>query len=760
MSLMKGNLSSNGLFTATDSIRGLRLIAPGTYPSYFGLECGDGVDWYFWVNNSDNLVMDNDPPASDHATAGTIVTGSGYGGANKTLSNLGTVAIATDFLPNGTIDLGNTSNYFAEGYITKWLGHANSTITATDGVFTVVGSFVFGASGGAAGNADLVWHAHTDTNFVTFDEDQECVTFEDETFLKFGTGRDMSFDWDGTDFNVDAAASNKIFMFGEARDLDVVLKSQSSDTNDVAWDASGKTLQLAGAAVLAFGGSAPLTHSDGFTITFDESDTLNIDTLTGNAGDVVRFGETYTCDVYFDGLAGYDMRWKADVDELQLYDNAQFRLGTSATLHLDMWADGTDMHIEAGVANGKVQWGMTNATDLYLHGATANRDCFWDASEDELVLADNAILVFGGNATTGADDLIMTSNGTVVNATLGSTTASLNLITGTGTVHGFAVDGTTGSWVGANNVGLVEINTDGVIKAGANLLRIDSSGANTAASFAVEIIVSGTVAGSTLGTALNITDTGAVAGTSYAAYINSTANAALNLVTGAVDKEALVMTGVQGQTASILHADGDTGTGWIGADVTGLVHINTKVAHDHVGATNLYVGNATGAVKASAAGSLARFINTGAAQAGAIMVEIAAKDSTEYALDISKGLVEVAEHVHAKGYEYNVVTRTANDAGDGTAIIAAGEQFLQVDTTTADDADIITLPAGLAGMIIYIYNSDGTYDFVIDANASETINGGANITLGQDDLAILRCVADGVWVASEIAANGALSTAA
>ena len=130
-------------------------------------------------------------------------------------------------------------------------------------------------------------------------------------------------------------------------------------------------------------------------------------------------------------------------------------------------------------------------------------------------------------STTSNDGLLInTGHAADINLKLSSTAA--------GTGQMFEVDGTTGDWVGANDVGMVDIHTDGVLIAGGNLLRVDSSGANEAASHAVEIITSGALEGSTSGTALNITDTGATAGTSYAVYIASTSNEALHVDTGKV----------------------------------------------------------------------------------------------------------------------------------------------------------------------------------------------------------------------------------
>ena len=84
------------------------------------------------------------------------------------------------------------------------------------------------------------------------------------------------------------------------------------------------------------------------------------------------------------------------------------------------------------------------------------------------------------------------------------------------------IDGTTGAgWIGAANVGMFDINSDGAL-------------ADVAASMA-RLAYSGNAAGaSQLGSCLRIEETGAASGTSYAMYISSTNNEALRIEAGTV----------------------------------------------------------------------------------------------------------------------------------------------------------------------------------------------------------------------------------
>ena len=99
----------------------------------------------------------------------------------------------------------------------------------------------------------------------------------------------------------------------------------------------------------------------------------------------------------------------------------------------------------------------------------------------------------------------------------------------------------------------------------------------------------------------------------------------------------------------------------------------------------------------------------------------------------------------------------ATNTGATTGTILHGEGFITADTTTADDADIVILPSAVAGMILWVYNSDGTYDFELTAAAGDKINGGAAAgasTVGQDVLVRLVAVDAENWIATQFAADG------
>lgn len=210
--------------------------------------------------------------------------------------------------------------------------------------------------------------------------------------------------------------------------------------------------------------------------------------------------------------------------------------------------------------DGATGIGMVNLSALGAHGhANASLLNITDATGASIGAARGSCLRMVDTTTNGADSwvayLSSTANDGLLITTALAAAIDLKLSSSAaGTAAMFDVDGTTGHWVGANDVGMVDVHSDGVLIAGGNLLRLDSSGANNTNSHVLEIIASGAFQGSTSGTALNITDTGATAGTSYAAYISSTSNEALHVDAGTVQIDEDITIGVN-STGGAGHID-------------------------------------------------------------------------------------------------------------------------------------------------------------------------------------------------------------
>ena len=247
------------------------------------------------------------------------------------------------------------------------------------------------------------------------------------------------------------------------------------------------------------------------------------------------------------------------------------------------------------------------------------------------------------------------------------------------------IDGGTGAgWDGADGVGMVQLNGDGAhAHANASLLNIvDATGASIA---------------SGRGTSLRIIDTTTVGADSWVAYIDTTANDGLLIDTGHADSINLKLTGLQAQVASMAVIDGSTGTGWDGADNVGMLHLVSDSAHVDAGATMLYVANSTQSI-AAAEGNLARFINTGAAQADASMIEITAKDETEYAITVTAGISNFEAHgimtAFGGGTDLTGTPTAAEFTGEFTATALSRPGFIGVAEDSGSNVNYLVVSDG------------------------------------------------------------------
>lgn len=72
----------------------------------------------------------------------------------------------------------------------------------------------------------------------------------DNVSTYYGDGKDVSFTWDGTDFDVLAAADDTVIKFGDGTESFDVWVYGSAAANYLLWDASANTLSLQGGAYL------------------------------------------------------------------------------------------------------------------------------------------------------------------------------------------------------------------------------------------------------------------------------------------------------------------------------------------------------------------------------------------------------------------------------------------------------------------------------------------------------------------------------
>jgi hypothetical protein len=230
---------------------------------------------------------------------------------------------------------------------------------------------------------------------------------------------------------------------------------------------------------------------------------------------------------------------------------------------------------------------------------------------------------------------------------------------------------------------MVHITQDApAIHAGATLIYAANSGKNIAAA-------EGSVA--------RFLDTGTATASTYGVEIHSTNNTGLHLTTGAVGASHMLATALEAQTSSMITVDGSTGTGWDGADNVGMLHLVSDSVHVHAGATMLYVANSAQSI-AAAEGTLARFINTGAAQADASMIEITAKDETEYALTVTAGISNFEANgictAFGGGTDLDATPTAAQFTTEFTATALTRPGFIGVAEDTGDGKNYLVVSDG------------------------------------------------------------------
>lgn len=119
----------------------------------------------------------------------------------------------------------------------------------------------------------------TGSNYNTlFDASDEGFEFQDNATLNIGTGKDFVFSYDGTDFNLEAAAANDMFRFGETTHFDFVIHGETN-TNEVTFD----------------------TDDSALSCTFDGFD------LHMNDADILIFGDDTDISIAYDGASGDDL---------------------------------------------------------------------------------------------------------------------------------------------------------------------------------------------------------------------------------------------------------------------------------------------------------------------------------------------------------------------------------------------------------------------------------------------------------------------
>ena len=197
-----------------------------------------------------------------------------------------------------------------------------------------------------------------------------------------GDGLEISFDGASTT-TIEGTTANDEISIGPNVATDVRFNGATAGA-DMVWDASNDELVFANNASFRIGDSG-----DGFTISFDGTDTLNIDPV--NANDIINIGETTVADVIINGAtAGADIQWDASADQLLVTNDASLRIGSAADGFVATF-DGTDtLNIDPANANDILRIGETTLADFQVD-VTSGNDLIVDASANQIALPDTTL---------------------------------------------------------------------------------------------------------------------------------------------------------------------------------------------------------------------------------------------------------------------------------------------------------------------------------------------------------------------------------
>jgi hypothetical protein len=388
-------------------------------------------------------------------------------------------------------------------------------------------------------------------------------------------------------------------------------------------------------------------------------------------------------------------------------------LGANGVGMLHLKADGTLAHANASLLN-------------ITHTGTVAAN----AMGSSLRIVDSAVAA-------GTDYAVyMTSSTNNILYLLTTTATTTTALTVKGTSSHAAslvkIDGT--NWIGAAATGCVHISGDGVLEAGASLLNVTSTAANTAASYLVLLTASGAYTNSTNGTVLRIIDSGAVAGTSSAVYIESTANMPLHAYAGSIGMSAATFSQIQAGTASVVVVDATTGTGWVGATGVGALHIKGDGTHAHANASLLLIANSSATGTASALGTSLRITDSSGAASGCYVAYITSTNNTLLGLigvAVAKNQLYIGGPASQTASMVNVVSTNINATDIGTVHISNTGNLAHANATDLYvEHKTGTIAANSVGAVARFIDASAASATSYAVQVKSTANGCLNITSG------------------------------
>ncbi len=401
--------------------------------------------------------------------------GSAGGGRSITVDSSAVTLTSTDAANNVVfaVDQADTAGAVAQTITSAGTGallsfDSNGTgadILGSDSAWTITkaGKGTFNG-GGEIDTADFLFDATSAGKDLEWDDSQFALHFLDNTILAIGgattAAGDFTFAYDGTDFNLEAAAANDDYRMGETTHFNLVIHGETN-TNEVTFDTDNSALvaiwdgfkiRMNDNDLLLFGDSSE------FTIDYDEASTDNLIIVALNANDAVQVGDG-TTGTDFKAMAatsGDFLLFDASADEL-FFEDVDLKINEGAQIEfsvadnsidwtIDVSTDETLLFLPAETTDDQTfnVGDATNTSDVRFFGATASTVVF-DASADEVLFNDYDISMGDGDIIRlgDGDDITIAATGTTTTITLAA--ASVLTIADTDNAASLLTLGTTGT---------------------------------------------------------------------------------------------------------------------------------------------------------------------------------------------------------------------------------------------------------------------------------------------------------------------------
>ena len=482
-------------------------IAPGS------IAMGDGEALTFGDGN-DLTISATGTTATIAILSGSLLAITGSGGNELTIGASGNLVNLT---LSGTLDLGADG----KGYDVSFFAENSSDLVLWDqNAVTNVGAFIFTGS---------------------------CAYFTDssgvgDTAILLGGGASNNGDFSIRGTSGPALLINQVASGVGTMEIGVsgkgITTTFHSETASafMKWNQATDQLQLEGAS-----GTASLALGDGDKILLGDtlgtgdfviSSTSNVLTLdqvtTGDQSTIIIGADDDGMDITIHGdTASSQVKWTTASDSLIFTDAPIVFDGNAVDYTFTTSTDAMLVTATDGSA-AKVTWGDngTNGLDQEWLSVSAGNLLNWDAGTETLKFTDilctmigadsrGTILAITGNDTSGnSDTMTINHDGTAAGLKItcdGTTSVALELTSAASQTTTLALlDGTTGNWIGANDVGMLQLTKDTALaNAGGSMLLVTNSAqpVSAAEGFMARFVDTGTAQTNAFGVQISVTST-------------------------------------------------------------------------------------------------------------------------------------------------------------------------------------------------------------------------------------------------------------